>query len=159
MQKVKVLFVCLGNICRSPMAEGLFQHLVEQAGLGEEILVDSAGTSNYHVGETPDERMRRTAATHGVLLNSRARQFKKEDFSRFDYVIPMDRSNHRNMLQVGSPDSNTTFKLMREWQQEPDSPDVPDPYWSGDDGFEEVYQILLEACSNLLEEIQEKYGL
>src|SRR5262245_37963740 len=131
--KVSVCFVCLGNICRSPTAEGVMRHLVEAAGLGERIEVSSAGTGDYHVGEEPDARARDAARRRGIHLMSRARQFKKSDWDRFDYVLAMDRSNMRE-LGRGAPSKAVLAKLSLLRSFDPASPPdaaVPDPYYGG----------------------------
>lgn len=157
---LKVVFVCLGNICRSPMAEGIFQHLVKEAGLKDRFEIDSAGTSGYHDGELADPRMRHTAERHGMKLTSRSRKFIREDFERFDYIIAMDRSNHRDIeaLRDGS-EGDGVVHLMRDFDPEPDSLDVPDPYYGGEDGFEKVYRILRRSCETFLSKLTEKHAL
>ncbi len=152
---VRVCFVCLGNICRSPTAEGVFRHLLRRRGLAGAIEVDSAGTSAYHVGEPPDARATAAAARRGIRLSGRARQFKPEDFARFDYVVAMDRANLRRLREMarraGALDKVFLFRDL-----DPDSPegaDVPDPYYGGPDGFEEVLDIVEAGAEGLLAHI------
>ncbi|MCP4521132.1 MAG: low molecular weight phosphotyrosine protein phosphatase [Cytophagales bacterium] len=153
--KTKVLFVCLGNICRSPMGEGAFLNLINEKGITDEFEVDSAGTAAYHVGNLPDKRMRETAYSHGVLLTSRARQFQKEDFHTFDYILAMDESNLKNINRLKPTNPKAKVFLMREFDElvEQDK-NVPDPYYGGIEGFEEVYQMLTRSSKTLLDFIQ-----
>lgn len=154
---MKILFVCLGNICRSPMAEGLMKSKIENRSL-QNLAVDSAGTSNYHIGESPDKRMTETAAMHGIYLSSRARQFKQKDFDEFDCIIPMDQSNKNNILKLARNDKDKNkVILMREYDEKSKGSDVPDPYFGGQKGFEEVYEILDRSTEKLLNSILE-YG-
>lgn len=161
MEKIRVLFVCLGNICRSPMAEGAFQHYVDEAGLSDRFEIDSAGTSGYHAGERADARMRRTAAGHGVNLTSRSRQFRRQDLTDFDYVLAMDNANHRDIEATKNPGAeyHAEVLMMRKFDPEPDSMDVPDPYWSGQDGFELVYDILMRSNREFLDWLREKHSI
>ncbi len=135
------------------MAEGIFKHLVEEAGLSEDFDIDSAGTSNYHIGQLPDERMRQTARDKGLELASRARQFVSSDFDEFDFVIPMDDSNLENMLSIANSEPKATVRKMGFYLDVERQPDIPDPYFGGQQGFENVYQMLLEANRKLLEQI------
>jgi protein-tyrosine phosphatase len=157
MKPIRVLFVCLGNICRSPMAEGLFLDLASKAELSDAFHIDSAGTSNYHEGELPDRRMRETARKHGIDLTSRARPLRKRDFREYDYIAAMDRSVLRAILAMkeDDPDCCANIFLMRDYDPEADSQDVPDPYFGGPEGFEDVYHILLRSNTALLKKIME----
>jgi protein-tyrosine phosphatase len=153
---IKICFVCLGNIVRSPLAENLFRHLAKGSGLSHKYLADSAGTSAWHVGEKPDSRMRRVAASHGFNYSGSARQFSPEDFDRFDLVIAMDSSNRENLLSLARrSEHNDKIYQMRAFdpQGKPDMA-VPDPYYGGIDGFEEVYQIVKRSCQGLLEYLE-----
>ncbi len=156
-EPTRICFVCLGNIVRSPLAESMFRHLAEQAGLSQKYAVDSAGTSGWHVGEQPDRRMRRVAAGHGFQYDGSARQFKQRDFDSFDFVIAMDSSN-RSDLQRTARDEAHVAKIhqMREFDPEgsPNAP-VPDPYYGGIDGFEDVFQIVKRSCQGLLDALEE----
>jgi protein-tyrosine phosphatase len=152
----KVCFVCLGNIVRSPLAENLFRHLVTGSGLSHKYQADSAGTSAWHVGEKPDSRMRRVAASHGFEYSGRARQFQTEDFDRFDLIIAMDTSNRVKLLDLAkTPGHRTKIYQMREFDPQ-GGPEmaVPDPYYGGIDGFEEVYQIVERSCQGLLDSLE-----
>lgn len=151
--KTRVLFVCLGNIVRSPLAENMFIHLARQGGMGDKYEVDSAGTGGWHTGEHPDHRMRQVAARRGFEYDGAARQVRLEDFAEFDWIIAMDHSNYADLLRL-APDSESGKKvrMMREFDPRGgrDSA-VPDPYYGGIDGFEHVYDIVERSCRGLLE--------
>jgi len=157
--RISILFVCLGNICRSPLAEGVFRSLVEEAGLSERFEIDSAGTGAWHVGEPPDARAAMVASQHGVTLECRARQVTTEDFGRFDYVIAMDRENLRNLQRMAAEaGSDAEVRLLREFDPEQDGDEVPDPYYGGASGFETVYDIVSRSCRALLRGIGSSAG-
>lgn len=150
-----ILFVCLGNICRSPTAEGVFQHLVNEAGLGSEIHIDSAGTGAWHVGNPANSKSQATANRHGVTLHSRARQFQVSDFEDFDLILAMDRSNLNDILSMDRTGAYAhKVKLFREYDPEPGDGEVPDPYYGGQQGFEEVYQICLRTSAAILKQLE-----
>ena len=155
---VSVLFVCLGNICRSPLAEGIFAALANERGLDGDFHVDSAGTAGYHSGEPPDSRSTAVAAAHGIRLTGFGRQVTPRDMERFDIVVAMDRSNRRSLERLrrrvrGGRDALADIVMMRDYEPEACDPDVPDPYYGGPDGFERVYRILERACNGLLDEL------
>lgn len=158
MSKVKVLFVCMGNICRSPLAHGLFEHRVEEAGLSKAISIDSAGTHAYHVGNTPDPRSQQTAKRHGIDLSAqRARQVRESDFEQFDYVIAMDRDNHAILSAQCPAEHRHKLKLFLEFAPQLSETEVPDPYYGGDSGFEHVYQLIDAAADGLMADIESHY--
>lgn len=149
-----VLFVCLGNICRSPLAEGVFLHLLQERGLADAYVVDSCGTGGWHVGEPPDPRSRAIAQKYGIELVSRGRKLDPwEDFNRFHWIIPMDRQNKKDLVTEGAPKDRVhllrSFDPTMSGASENDL-DVPDPYWDEDDGFEVVYQMVRAACEGML---------
>lgn len=149
----RVLFVCLGNICRSPLGEGVFQHLVDVAGLSQSYEVESAGTSAYHAGERPDERSIEVARRHGVELPSCSRKLAASDYSVFDVLVAMDEENQRNMLRDCPEPLRHKVRMMREW--DPEGPgDVPDPYYGGDRGFDLVYEMISRSCRALLDDLE-----
>ena len=150
-----VLFVCLGNICRSPLAEGVFRHLVAEEGLEEHFVIDSAGTGAWHVGERPDRRSVEVAAAHGVALPGHARQVTREDLDRFDRVVAMDRDNLEALRALAPGGGNgARIHLLREYDPAGDGDEVPDPYYGGPKGFEEVYQMVRRSCERLLDELR-----
>jgi len=159
-QEISVLFVCLGNICRSPLAEGIFKHILDGEGLSDRFRVDSAGTGSWHVGESPDHRSVRSAATHGVTLTGHARQVQPEDFKRFDYLVAMDQSNLSHLEQFREAiGGEGALYLLREFDPEGGpGAEVPDPYYGGPNGFEEVYAIVERSCRELLDHILEEHG-
>ncbi|MEM9456590.1 MAG: low molecular weight protein-tyrosine-phosphatase [Myxococcota bacterium] len=160
MAVTSVCFVCLGNICRSPTAEGVFRHLVAEGGHEGTFEIDSAGTAAYHAGEPPDRRSTATAQRRGVALTGSARQFRGSDFYRFDYVLAMDRSN-RDALQRLAPDDAAREKLALLRDYDPDAPpdaEVPDPYYGGPEGFDRVFDICMAACRGLLAELTRDNG-
>ncbi len=149
----KILFVCLGNICRSPAAEGIMKHMVAQAGREEEFYIDSAGIGPWHVGELPDERMRRTARQHGYELNSRGRQVKAYDFDDFDLILCMDRGNYDRLMDL-APTIGAQKKIQLLGDYLPDglrTDEIPDPYYGGQQGFDRVIALIEQACRQLLE--------
>ncbi len=151
---IRVLFVCLGNICRSPLAESVFNQLVAEAGVSHRITCDSAGTSDYHIGEPPDKRTLAVGRQHKLQISHRGRQFSKQDFADFTYIIAMDDKNLTHIkAMLPTQDTHKKIFLMRDFEDHPAAEDVPDPYWSGPQGFEEVYGILLRTCRNLLAHI------
>jgi protein-tyrosine phosphatase len=153
---MKICFVCLGNICRSPTAHGVMVRLVEQAGLADVVTIDSAGTAAYHVGEWPDARSRAAARRRGVELDHRARQFVAADFARFDLVLAMDGENLRNLKQLAAG-SEATIALFRSFDPTADADaEVPDPWAGGEAGFEEVLDQCERACTGLLAHVRER---
>lgn len=157
---IKVLFVCLGNICRSPLAESVFNKLIEKENLEKKIMCDSAGTSDYHIGEAPDRRTVEVALQNKLKIDHLGRQFSVQDFSDFDYIIAMDRSNleHIKSLLPDPYAHGQKLFLMREFDDHEES-DVPDPYWSGQQGFIDVHRILFRSCKNLLNHIIKSHHL
>jgi protein-tyrosine phosphatase len=156
----KILFVCLGNICRSPAAENIMNHQVAQAGLGAAIACDSAGTSSYHVGNPPDRRMSAAAQKRGFPTQGQARQFVREDFDRFDLIVAMDRDNYSNILYLDpGQEHRDRVRMMCEFASKHPDKDVPDPYYGGDAGFDYVIDLLDDACSGLLEQVRRDEGL
>lgn len=153
----KLLFVCLGNICRSPSAEGIMAHLIKQQCLESYIEVDSAGTYGGHAGELPDRRMRMHADRRGYNLNSRSRQVMHSDFEDFDFILAMDDANYDNLCRM-APDLESRQKIhrMTDYCRKLTVDHVPDPYYSGSDGFEQVLDILEDACAGLLESVKQK---
>lgn len=155
-EKVKVLFVCLGNICRSPTAHGVFEQAVEKAGLSEQILVDSCGTGQWHIGQPPDDRTQKAALKRGYDLSYlRARRLEEEDFQRFDYILAMDQRNLEDILAMQPNDFKGKVQLMLDYGNDKKVKEVPDPYYGGNDGFEYVLDLLEQASANLLSEIQQ----
>ncbi|WP_293353675.1 MULTISPECIES: low molecular weight protein-tyrosine-phosphatase [unclassified Microcoleus] len=151
----KLLFVCLGNICRSPSAENIMNHLIKQAGLSDRITCDSAGTGGYHIGSPPDNRMALAARKRKIELLGEARQFNRKDFENFDLILAMDRDNYRNILAVDTAGKyKDKVRLMCEFCRSHDLKEVPDPYYGGPEGFDRVIDLLLDACEGLLEYVK-----
>ncbi len=155
---VKVLFVCLGNICRSPTAHGVFQKLVTDLGLAHKIEIDSAGTHAYHIGKPPDSRSQKVALGRGFDLSGlRARQVKPSDFELFDYVLAMDGSNLENLMEVCPEEQCHKLKLFLEFAPEQPELEVPDPYYGGASGFEHVLDLVEAASRGLIEDIRQTH--
>jgi protein-tyrosine phosphatase len=158
--KVRVLFVCMGNICRSPTAQGVFRKLVEEAGLAEHIEIDSAGTHAYHLGEPPDPRARETALRRGIdLADLRARRAAPEDFERYDYVLAMDQDNYHALSAICPPGRGLERRLalLMDYVPEARMREVPDPYYGAAGGFEAVFDMVEEAAAGLLDEIRRRH--
>ena len=157
---IKILFVCLGNICRSPLAEGILKSRIKSLDLENKISVDSCGTSKYHIGEQPDSRTLANAKSNGLQLDHQARQFMKEDFRNFDYILAMDNANLKNVHKV---DQTGEFRdktmLMRFFDLKDKNADVPDPYFGGEDGFQNVYEILDRSMDIFIQWLTEKHAL
>ena len=157
-QKNRILFVCLGNICRSPAAEGIFLKKIHAAGLGDKFHIDSAATSSYNIGDPPDARMIHHAKKRGYDLVGKARKFYPDlDFSGFDLIVVMDRSNLSDVLKQAKNDQEKSkVQLMCEFCSGHDLLEVPDPYWGGEEGFEHVLDILEDACEGLINSYHQK---
>jgi protein-tyrosine phosphatase len=158
---LRLCFVCLGNICRSPIGEGVMRHLLQGAGLADKVEVDSAGTAGYHAGEPPDARARAAARRLGIEVGGRARQFERADFERFDYVLAMDSSNFDDLAELArEPELQKRLHLLRGF--DPTSlpgASVPDPYYGGDEDFDDVVRICLAACTPLLDRLRREHHL
>jgi len=159
-KQVKVLFVCMGNICRSPSAEGVFRKLVEDQQLTSAVEIDSAGTHAYHVGESPDRRAQATAKTRNIDLSSlRGRQFIAADFNEFDYILAMDESNLRHMSDQDPGDGKAQLSLFLNFATKHDETEVPDPYYGGNQGFERVFTMIQDASEGLLDHVRKQHNL
>ena len=158
--KTSVLFVCLGNICRSPLAMSLFKHHVKEKGLQDQFYIDSCGTSHFHIGSEPDERTIENAFKNGLKVSHHARQLARTDLRKFDYILAMDRSNLKNIQLL---DNTGEFRdkvfLMRDFDPEEKGTEVPDPYFGGAEGFQNVYEILNRSSKAFLEHIIEEKQL
>lgn len=157
-EKYKLLFVCLGNICRSPAAEGVMRGAVQRAGLDDRIEIDSAGTYGGHRGQLPDPRMRSAASARGLALTHRSRKITVEDFYDFDRIVVMDDMNYEDVFRL-SPEratDNKIFRMREFFTRFPDWSHVPDPYYEGHEGFELVLDMLEDACGNLLETLKKE---
>lgn len=158
-RNISVLFVCMGNICRSPTAEGVFRRLVEDAGLSGKIQVDSAGTHDYHIGVPPDRRAQVAAAGRGYDLSAlRGRQVERADFERFDYILAMDSDNLANLQRLCPSPYKNRMGLFLEYGQKSSLREVPDPYYGGAQGFEHVLNLVEDAAAGLLDEIVRNAG-
>jgi protein-tyrosine phosphatase len=153
----RILFVCLGNICRSPTAEGVMRRALRDEGLEDRVEVDSAGTGNWHVGSPPDERATEAAGRRGIELDGAARQFRPEDFDRYDLILAMDASNERELLRLAPDDeARAKVRMFREFDPASDAGDVdvPDPYCGGEQGFEEVLDLVGAAAHGLVDALR-----
>ncbi len=153
---VRVLFVCLGNICRSPLAQGVFENVLRREGLEDEVFVDSAGTGTWHVGEPPDQRAQKSASLRGLDLSSqRARRIAPEDCHNFDYILTMDEENYRAVASLCR--GSAVVRPFLEFATDSPEREVPDPFYGGPDGFEHVLDLVEEASEGLIEDIREHH--
>ena len=152
---MRIIFVCQGNIIRSPLAENMFRHLAQERGVGEKYQLDSAGTSAFHIGELPDHRMRQVAQEKGFQYTGKARQYMRDEFDQHDLIIVMDRSNLRILSSWASTEEEKKIRMMREFDPQGSAGmDVPDPYYGGLDGFDKTFEIVKRSCQGLLEALE-----
>jgi protein-tyrosine phosphatase len=152
--QIKVLFVCMGNICRSPTAEGVFRHLIKEQGTADRFFIDSAGTHAYHVGEQPDRRAQQTARARGIDLSFiRARKVTRSDFAEFDYIFAMDSDNYDNLVSICPAEHQDKIQLFLEFASNYSDRDVPDPYYGGQNGFEYVFDLVEDASQGFHDKV------
>ena len=154
----KILFVCLGNICRSPAAEGIFSQKIKERDLENFFVVDSAGTGSWHVGNLPDRRMRETALSRGIELKSRSRQIEENDLYKFDQILVMDKDNLKAVKSLIKDDMNSVnskIKLILSYSQNSQFDEVPDPYYGGQNGFDQVIDLLDDAIDGLIDSLMD----
>ncbi len=157
---INLLFVCLGNICRSPAAEGIMKKMIVDEGFGDRVFADSAGTSNWNEGSTPDERMRDHGSDRGYDFCSIARTFKSSDFNKFDYILVMDNNNFMNVKKLAKSEEDISkIHKMTDFSINFTDDHVPDPYYGGDDGFDLVMDLLEDACRGLLQDVKIKFKM
>ena len=155
----KILFVCMGNICRSPMAEGMFRHAVKQAGLESQVQIDSAGTHSYHVGSPPDTRAQQAIQKRGVdISGQRSRLVSDRDFAEYDYILVMDGANHAHLIRRAPPEHQNKIRRLLSFSRKYPNLDVPDPYYGGAQGFEENLDMIQDAVHHLVLEIAGNAG-
>ena len=154
----KIMFVCLGNICRSPLAEAVLQKIVDENNQSKNFVIDSSGISGFHVGEDPDSRMQKVAESKGFQMTHRAKQLKRGDLEKFDLIFAMDEENYQGVLRLAdSPELKKKVHMFREFDPQGSSGDsVPDPYYGGEEGFEEVFQIISRTSQNIFDKIMSK---
>ena len=153
---IKVLFVCMGNICRSPMAEGMFRHAIKAAGLDTQVQIDSAGTHSYHIGSPPDVRAQQASQKRGVdISGQRSRLVSDKDFAEYDYILVMDGANHNNLTGRAPAEHHHKIRRLLSFSRKYPNLDVPDPYYGGTQGFEENLDMIQDAVRNLVREIGE----
>ncbi|ELR98915.1 low molecular weight protein-tyrosine-phosphatase [Gloeocapsa sp. PCC 73106] len=153
----RLLFVCLGNICRSPAAENIMNHLIAKADMSDRFSCDSAGTAGYHIGSPPDSRMSVAARKRGIELEGKARRFEVSDFSDFDLILAMDRDNYHNILSLDPQGKyHHKVKLMCDFATKHQVKDVPDPYYGGKEGFDLVIDLLLDSCQGMLDQLSQE---
>jgi len=158
MKKIKVLFVCMGNICRSPTAHGVFEALIEREGLTDHIEVDSAGTHSYHINKAPDPRSQKTALSRGLdISHQRARQAESNDFTQYDYVLAMDQDNYHALCAICPEGMENKLELLMDYAPDSRMREVPDPYSGGPQGFEKVFDMVEAAAEGLLEDIRTRH--
>ena len=156
---LRVCFVCLGNICRSPTAEGVLRSLLQRHGLSERVVVESAGTADYHVGALPDRRSRAAAAQRGIRLESRARQFTRDDWLRLDHVLAMDQANFDALAASAPVEARAKLRLFRSFDPAaPPGAEVPDPYYGGPEGFEHVLDLCQAAAEGFIAQLRKEHG-
>lgn len=154
---IRILFVCMGNICRSPMAEGIFRRLLEQHGLADRVMIDSAGTHAYHVGKSPDPRAVLTAQARGIDISRlRARQAEPGDFEAFDLILVMDEHNYDALMFIGAKRYQSKVGYLLDYAPHLNTRNLPDPYYGGEVGFERVMDMLEDACAGLLRHVQDQ---
>ncbi|MDA3851791.1 MAG: low molecular weight phosphotyrosine protein phosphatase [Spirochaetaceae bacterium] len=160
MNKIKIMFVCMGNICRSPLAHSIFQKLVNNSGLQDKFEIESSGTTGQHVGQLPDQRMSELARKKGFDLNHRARRISPHDFEEYQLILAMDKDNLADILYMGREEKELPeIRLFRDFDPGGyEGSEVPDPYYGGDEGFENVFNIVLRTCKSLFERLKEKNG-
>ncbi len=158
-KKTRVLFVCLGNICRSPLAEALFKHKIKERKLEHFFEAESCGTANYHIGDTPDPRTIKNAKKNGITIDHLGRQLCSADFDQFDYIYVMDKSNHANALKVAKENHRSKVIMMRSFDTIGQGEDVPDPWSGGEEGFQEVFEILDRSIDQLIDKLSENLTL
>lgn len=158
MKKVRILFVCLGNICRSPLAEAIFKHKIREKELDHRVEVHSCGTANYHVGDTPDPRTIKNALKNGVTIDHLGRQLCEQDLELYDFIIAMDKSNHTNILKLTNAKTHLhKIKLMRSYDLNPSGEEVPDPYYGDEAGFQNVFDILSHSTESFIAYLQKEH--
>ena len=158
MKKVKVLFICMGNICRSPTAHGVFEALVKREGLADRIEVDSAGTHSYHANKAPDPRSQKTALNRGLdISDQRARKAESNDFIQYDYVLAMDQDNYHALCAICPEGMENKLELLMDYAPDSRMREVPDPYSGGSQGFEKVFDMVEAAAEGLLEDIRTQH--
>ena len=155
---VKVLFVCLGNICRSPTAEGMFRKILEDNALVDDIMIDSAGTHAYHLDQPPDLRAQEAASRRGIDISAlRGRRATEQDIEEFDYVLAMDQQNYHNLISIRGDSKN--IRLLLDFSENYPNDEVPDPYYGGANGFERVLDMIEDACQGLLADIRQRHAV
>lgn len=158
MPKTRILFVCLGNICRSPLAEAIFKHKIRAKKLAHLVEADSCGTANYHVGDTPDPRTIKNALKNGVVIDHLGRQLSARDLEAYDFIIAMDRSNHTNILRLSNATNHADkIRLMRSFDINPSGDEVPDPYYGDEAGFQNVFEILSHSIDSFIEFLEKEH--
>ena len=158
MNKMKVMFVCTGNICRSPLAHAVLEHKARERGLSDALEVESSGIHSYHIGDNADSRMRQTARDRGVTLDHKARHLSRQDLNEYDLLLAMDRSHYREMerMAAGDPTLVSKIQLFGSYLDSDQAPDIPDPYYGGQSGFDLVFEMVSEGCDSLLEGLSDR---